>query len=93
MRPLLEQIYHEGIFPAEEIMPTDPAYDQVTDQLETVSQQLKAAVSPHLASQVELFEDLHIQAADLLCAAAFVYGFRLGVQMMEAAPFPDSLEK
>lgn len=82
MSTILEQLYRGEIFPAEKIFPNDPAYSAGLMQLNEIVGKWRVELPEQFQVEMEQLENQFLSMSSMECEAGFVYGFRLGVQMM-----------
>ena len=78
----LKSIFNDGIFPFEDIKPSDPEYFKIYEKIgEEIEYFIKRM--PHDDVQrFERFENLFSKVESLFHYDCFEYGFKLGAQLM-----------
>lgn len=85
MNELIKQLYDGEIYPAEQIVSTDPEFKPTHRQVDTEMAYLKKILPEEAVSHLDNVEKLLLISSELTCHAGFTYGFKLGIQLMHEA--------
>ncbi|MCI8515120.1 MAG: hypothetical protein HFI93_10935 [Lachnospiraceae bacterium] len=77
----LKELYDGKLAPAEQICPADPEYWRLCREAGQEEERLKKMLGKE-APRLEEMRDKYRQAEGILSYCHFVYGFRLGVRLM-----------
>ena len=80
MSSILHQLFDQGLFPSEEIVP-DQEEQAVRRKISGELKALHKLLPPEEANRLEELDDLYGQAAALYGRACFCHGFRLGAAL------------
>lgn len=78
---LLKELYDGKLAPVEQICPADPEYWRLCREAGQEEEDLKERLGEE-APRLEAMRDKYRQAEGILSYCHFVYGFRLGVRLM-----------
>lgn len=82
MSNILDQLYSGEIYPAEQIVSTDPEYRPTHKKISEGREYLKQKLSPEDAARLEELDGLYLESISMNCYAGFSCGFKLAVQLM-----------
>lgn len=85
MNSLLEKLFRGKIFPAVEILPTDPRHRETESRIEEVKDHLEKVLPAEEIPHLEELWELYLAYSSMECSASFSYGFRLATQLMHEA--------
>ena len=88
MKTILNQLYDGEIFPAEQIVPQDPAYHALVHRLSDEHEDLKRLLGKEAGDRLDALRNGHYQVSYMDCYANFSCGLRMGIQLM-CAVFAD----
>ncbi|TYA14683.1 hypothetical protein FRY98_03090 [Paenibacillus faecis] len=89
MSSLLEQLYFGEIRPEEIIVPKNPEYKALNNEISDSKKQLMMRLSEN---DIKLFEktfDLMGRSSSIYSTEVFIYGFKMGIQMITEAYFGE----
>lgn len=82
---ILDELYYGNIYPSEQIIIHDKAYQRLRKRTEILLTKLEETLTPE---QIELVNQFHSHMIDVNCLeikANFQYGFALGLMLMKEA--------
>lgn len=82
MKTILEELYEGRIYPNELIIPKDPEYHPLNQKISDTIGLWKRKLSEEDYEQLEELLDLHSQSNSMYSASSFMYGFKLGANIM-----------
>lgn len=82
MNNILEQLFGGEIYPAEQIIPADPAYRPTSLKIGEERENLKKKLCEEDSERLEKLNDMHMEVCSMNCYAGFSYGLKLGVLLM-----------
>ncbi|MNJ62101.1 hypothetical protein D3C77_579290 [compost metagenome] len=85
MNNILEQLYFGEIRPEEMIVPKNPEYRTLNNEISNLKEQLKMRLSDHEMELLEETFDLIGKSCSIYSSEVFIYGFKMGVLMITEA--------
>lgn len=82
MKSILEALYRGQIHPDETIVPSHPEYRPLGRQISAMTERWKNRLSEEEFRELEEFFELCDRSDGMHIEAAFLYGFRLGANIM-----------
>ncbi|MFP4973787.1 DUF6809 family protein [Paenibacillus sp. CN-4] len=82
MKTILEALYHGQIKPDEIIVPSQPEYRSVSQQVSAQTVQWRERLGEEVFRELEEYFDLCDSASSMHVEAAFLHGFRLGANLL-----------
>lgn len=82
MNDILDRLYSGEIYPAEQIVPTDPQYRPTHQTISEEREYLLHKLSAEDAERLRNINDLYLESMSMNCYAGFSYGFKLAVRLM-----------
>ena len=79
---LLYELYQGEIFPAQNIVPSDPDYRRLVHAVQEERQRLEETLTESEKAQMERLADLMLQESSQYAYENFAHGFRLGLLLM-----------
>ncbi len=84
-KSLLQRLYDGEIFPAEQIVPKNPEYRELTHKLREEKEYLRERLSESDRERFDAMENLSQEIENLYGSEDFFCGFRLGAGLMMEA--------
>ncbi|MDQ0090333.1 hypothetical protein J2T12_003747 [Paenibacillus anaericanus] len=85
MGNLLEQLYFGEIRPEEMIVPKNPEYRTLNNEISKSKEQIKMRLSEDDMELVEETFDLIGRSSSMYSTEVFIYGFKMGILMITEA--------
>lgn len=82
MPSILEELYAGNIFPDEIIVPRNPEYRLLCQQISVAMENWQQKLGEEEFSELEALLDLHAEANAMHNEAAFTHGFKLGAAIL-----------
>lgn len=93
MKSVINRLYSGELFPAEQIVPTGEEYKKLTDRISSECRYLKEKMSDEDIKRLDLLDKMYSEECFMENKAGFVYGFKLGVQLMCETLMKDKKDK
>lgn len=81
-KTLLQQLYDGDIYPAENILPKNPRYNELCREIGIKADDFKERLASEERAVFEQIKEMEEQIGILFSFENFSYGFRLGVMFM-----------
>lgn len=85
MSSLLEQLYFGEIRPEEKIIPKNPEYKLLNAEISNFKERLKTSLTEDEIELLEKIYDLLGKSSSIYSTEVFIYGFKMGVQIVTEA--------
>ncbi|CAM4463558.1 MAG: hypothetical protein E7L01_07035 [Paenibacillus macerans] len=82
MPSILEELYAGNILPDEMIVPRNPKYRPLCQQISTAMENWRKKLGEKEFGELEALLDLHAEASAMHNEAAFTHGFKLGAAIL-----------
>ncbi|MEC0333155.1 hypothetical protein P4H42_26650 [Paenibacillus macerans] len=82
MKMILEALYRGQLYPDEAIVPSHPEYRSLSRQVGEQTEQWRERLGEEAFHELEEYFDLCDSVDSMHIEAAFLYGFRLGANLM-----------
>ncbi|MFM9278144.1 DUF6809 family protein [Paenibacillus jiagnxiensis] len=82
MKTILEALYRGQLHPDEAIVPSQPEYRRLSQQLVAQTEQWRTRLGEDTFRELEEYFDLCDSVNSMHVEAAFLHGFRLGANLM-----------
>lgn len=82
MNSILEQLYFGEIRPEEMIVPKNPEYRSLSHEISNSKEHLKTKLSENDIELLEKTFDLLNRSSSIYSTEVFIYGFKMGAQMI-----------
>lgn len=82
MKSILEKLYGGGIYPDEIIIPKNPDYISLNQNISNALDMWRNKLSEHDYKEFEELFDLQSQVDSMNSEASFIYGFKLGAMII-----------
>lgn len=82
MKSIIEDLYYGKLYPSEQIVPNDPRYRMLNQQISEMMQLWRQKLSEEDFRQLEAMLDLQGESNSIHNKATFVQGFKMGASMM-----------
>lgn len=85
MSSLLEQLYFGEIRPEEKIIPKNPEYQLLNSEISNFKEKLLTSLTEDEVELLEKIYDLLGKSSSIYSTEVFIYGFKMGVQIVTEA--------
>lgn len=85
MSSLLEQLYFGEIRPEEKIIPKNPEYKLLNSEISNFKEKLITSLTEDEVELLEKIYDLLGRSSSIYSTEVFIYGFKMGVQIVTEA--------
>ncbi|GIO41559.1 DUF6809 family protein [Paenibacillus apis] len=85
MSSLLEQLYFGEIRPEEKIIPKNPEYKLLNSEISSFKEKLLTSLTEDEVELLEKIYDLLRKSSSIYSTEVFIYGFKMGVQIVTEA--------
>ncbi|MBD2844603.1 hypothetical protein IDH44_05330 [Paenibacillus sp. IB182496] len=79
---ILKELYDGRLKPDEKIIPTDPKYREISNDISRILNQWKTTNDAKVVEDLQKLMDLYAQVHEMELNTAFSYGFRMGAGLM-----------